>query len=51
MIIFNNTLAEIETKSAGIIENYHNFDRTEDRATVFLTLSGITLESKKNAHL
>ena len=38
MIIFNNTSAEIKTGSQimYLIENDHNFDRTEDWATVFL---------------
>ena len=34
MIIFNNTSAEIKTKST-IIENDHNFEKTEERANVF----------------
>ena len=36
MIIFNNKSAEIKTKSADLLlQNYHNFERTEDCATVF----------------
>ena len=31
MIIFNNTSAEMRTKSADVlVENDHNFDKTED---------------------
>ena len=34
VVIFNLTSAEIKTKSAD--ENDHNFERSDDRATVFL---------------
>ena len=38
MTIFNNTSANIKTKSAdvSIIENGHTFEWNEDRVTVFL---------------
>ena len=44
MIIFNNTSAEIKTKSADvfIIEDDHNFERTEDHATVILKWTDFT---------
>ena len=37
VIIFNNTSADLVLISAdvSIIENDHNFERSEDRATVF----------------
>ena len=33
VILFNTTSADIKTKT---VEKYHNFERNEDRATVFL---------------
>ena len=37
VMIFNNTSADLVLISVDVfIENYHNFERTEDRATVFL---------------
>ena len=38
MVLFNTTSADIKTKSADVsyIEKYHNFERNEGPATVFL---------------